>query len=91
MATLITASGEQKQIDPANGGRFTLDELNGLVGGDVEILLLANHRLMVLNEDGKGIGLPRNPSATVMAVGAGIADEDFIVGDVLICDQSQID
>src|SRR5262245_10810548 len=66
----------------------TLDELQEAVGGYIEVLQIEHNGLighMVLNEDGKLRGLALNPMANAIAhATAGIADGDFIVGDVVI-------
>lgn len=85
MATLIKAStGAAETVAPANGKAFTLAELQGFVGGFIELLRLADGRLMWINEDGKRLELPSNPVADHLARKAGIAPWDWVVGDVLI-------
>lgn len=88
MAQHILTTGEVQEIKPQNGAFFKLHELNEFVGGYIELVYLSDNRLMVVNEEGKLMGLPVNIKATREVVMSGI--NDVIVGDVLICDDSQI-
>ncbi len=88
MAQHILTTGEIQEITPQNGAFFKLYELNEFVGGYIELVYLSDNRLMVVNEEGKIMGLPVNIKATREVVMSGI--NDVIVGDVLICDDSQI-
>lgn len=87
-ATLVHVSGETSEVTPRNGTDFTLAEVQRLVDGYVEAIHLPDGRLMLVNEEGKFEGLPRNEAATVLALTAGIAPEDFIVGPAILCDSS---
>ena len=89
-AILLRTSGQEVPATPAHGTRFTLDELQALVGGAIEFLDLPDGKVMVLNEDGKMIGLPPNPAATLRMVGAGTMSHDYAVGNVLIVDAAQL-
>lgn len=89
MASLIKTDGSETTVKPKNGKQFTLEELQAFVGGSIELLMLPNGREMYLNEDGKFNGSKINNRATVIAAGAGIADNDFAAGDVIICDRSE--
>lgn len=86
MATIYKAHGEVIEIEPRNGKDFKLEELQAIVSGYIEIINLADERLMVLNEEGKLNGLAINWKATELAHGYGI-----IVGDVLVCNDNQIE
>lgn len=91
MAQLIKAYGTTGQtVLPADGTVFTLEELQKIVGGYIEALYLRDGRLMFVNEDGKRLGLPPNPLADIIAhQQTGIADNDFIVGNVVICTRAE--
>jgi hypothetical protein len=58
----------------------------------VEVLHLEGSMVMLLDEDGKGKGKPRNERATDLAhrANSGIAADDFIVGDVVVCMASHL-
>ncbi len=88
MATILKTNGERKEVSPKNGSDFQLDELQSIVGGYIEILNLSNNRLMLVNEEGKIYGLPYNHEATELVVKEGY--HDVIVGDVLVCENSQV-
>lgn len=82
---LLTATGAAIGVAPANGTDYTLEELQGLVEGYIEIVTLTENTIMVVNEEGKGC-LPKNVKATVMAKALGaIFPEDYIAGDALLC------
>ena len=82
---LLTATGAAIGVAPANLNDFTLEELQGLVAGYIEIVTLTENTIMVVNEEGKGI-FPKNVKATVMAKALGaIFPEDYIAGNALLC------
>ena len=83
MAQIIKTTGEVIETEPRNGEDFSLDELQGIVGGFIEIVHLADGRVMVVNEEGKLDGLPVNQKASDLY-------PDLIVGDVLVCSLKQI-
>ena len=89
MATIYKAHGEVIEIEPRNGKDFQLEELQAIVSGYIEIINLADGRLIVLNEEGKLNGLAINWNATKIYRESFYTD-DFIVGDVLICNDDQI-
>lgn len=89
MATLITTNGDIVKLEPKNGTDFTLKELQDIVGGHIEIVHLNENEIMVLNEDGKLIGLPTNVKAT-FTFQSMTNIHDFIVGNVLICNNEQV-
>jgi hypothetical protein len=91
MALHITADGSEKEVRPADGKGFTLAELQGFVGGYIEALYLPDGSILWLNEEGKLKGLPENSSGRVqlLAHSAGIAHDDYIVGDVLITTRAE--
>ena len=64
----------------------TLEDLQALVGGYIEVIptrLPRPHRpMMVINEEGKLLGLPRNEIATIIGITSGIEDE--VVGDAVL-------
>lgn len=90
MAKIIRANGEIETIKPKNGKDFQLQELQSIVGGYIEIINLdATNRLMVVDEEGKLKGYPYNEKATELIHNETFLD-DFIVGNVLVCDKKQI-
>lgn len=91
MAQLIKSNGGMAEVVPKNGRAFTLDELQGFVGGYIELVNLVDSYL-VMNEDGRLNGLPKNERATAIAMNVGVISMfDYICGDVLICSINQIE
>jgi hypothetical protein len=85
MAEVIKTTGERIIVAPKSGKKkFTLEELQGYVGGYIEAVYLPKRRVMVVNEEGKLRGLPFNQIATAMVMEAGQIVGP-IVGDVIIC------
>ncbi len=84
MAKWIKTSGEIVDVQPKNGTDFSLNELQGFVGGYIEVVGLDDGKLMVVNEEGKINGLCINSEATLLS------RYDIIVGDVLVCDSREI-
>ena len=88
MALLIKTDGSESTVVPKQGSRFSLEELWLHVGGFLQMLELRTGRLLLLDEEGKN--RPRNARATLLGRTAGIANDDYVVGDVLICDESEL-
>lgn len=79
MAQYIKADGTTSEIAPKNAYRgFTLEELQPLIGGYIEIVYLADGRRMVVNEEGLIHKLPFNKTASRLY------PHSPIVGNVLI-------
>jgi hypothetical protein len=85
MAKIIKTNGEEVDVQPNNGRHFSLKEMQDIVGGYIEVIPYGTKKLMVLNEEGKLLGLPENNVATDLVRGA-----DIIVGDVLLCKASEV-
>ena len=91
MAQIIKTTGEVIKIAPNNGTDFSLEELKTIVDGWIEIVNLRDGRLLCLDEEGKLKGKERNHVATDIYHQAFPQCKDFIVGDVLVCNEDQID
>ena len=90
MAQLIKSNGEISKVLPGNGKVFTLQELQSFVGGYIEFRHV-DGEIMVMNEEGKLMGLPNNDEATNVRMELkAIASDDYVVGDVLICLKKEI-
>ena len=92
-AKIIKADGTTIKVEPKNGTDFSLEELNEIVNGYIEIVWFrdGSDQIMVLNEEGKFEGLPYNHQATIIAQqGKAISLTDNIVGDVLLCHKDLI-
>jgi len=77
-------------IVPANGGDFTLEELQYCVDGLIEVVPLTKDVILIVNEEGKGV-LPPNPIATVIAKAQNaIFPYDYIAGNALMCPSEMV-
>lgn len=87
MAQIIKTTGEVTEVEPAKGKYFSLEEMQIIVGGYIEVVRISNNEIMIVNEEGKLDNLPINKKATEIASIPG----DVIVGDVLVCNRNQMD
>lgn len=90
MAKIIKTDGTCQPVQPANGTDFTLEEMQAIVGGDIELVYLNDTEIMVVNEEGKIEDLDANHTATLILEENYPDTDDYIVGDVLVCDNEQI-
>ena len=90
MAVVIKTDGTMDALQPKNNKVFTLEELKSVVGGYIEIVPLEEGYSMVVNEEGKLLNLPINEGATRYYRNSRNT-EDFIVGNVLICSNKEIE
>ena len=104
MAKILKTDNTSVEVQPKNGRDFSLEELQKIVGGFIEIVEargimleisetgetnyseLPRNTIIVLNEEGKLMGMEFNLVASV-AYGN---PYDAIVGDVLLCRQSEV-
>ena len=84
---ILYVDGREEFIAPKNGTDFSLEELQTIVGGHIEIVQLGNERIMVVNEEGRLLNLPHNYTASRITSVLGIVD---IVGNVLECHTSMV-
>lgn len=85
---VLYVDGREEFIESKNGTDFSLEELQTIVGGHIEIVQLGDKRIMVVNEEGKLNRLPVNVKATFIVNGIGY--KDTIVGNVLVCHTSMV-
>ena len=90
MATIFHTDGTREKVSPANGSDFRLEEMQRMVGGIIEIVYFEDNTVMVINEEGKLLGLPLNMDATVIFRAHYPDSNDYIVGDALVCSEKQI-
>lgn len=91
MALLVKVDGSAERVEPKNGASFSLEELQGYVGGYIQIITPKVGERMVINKEGKLMGLPINKQITDIAhIFRAIMPNDFIVGDVLLCKPKEI-
>lgn len=89
-AFIITTSGKMTPVFPKEGKEFTLDEMQEIVGGSIELIQLPEGRWMVINEEGKIHRLPLNGVATAIFQAAFMGVNDVIVGNVLLALRHQV-
>ena len=89
MAVLIKADGKRQKVEPKHGKKFELEELQGYVDGYIEAIILDDDTVMVVNEEGKLLGLPYNQLASIKFLQEKGYHEP-IVGDVLVCKRNQM-
>jgi len=80
MATLIKSDGTRQE----NYADITLCGMQSAVGGYIELVYLADNKMLVVNEEGAIRSLSRNVEASQLA-------SQTIVGDVLLMNQNEID
>lgn len=88
---IIRANGTRDRVLPDCGGVYSLKELQGFVGGLIELVHLAHdtEHVLVVNEEGKLWGEPFNKDATIVAK---LNDHPFeIVGDAFYCKKDRIE
>ena len=89
MGILIKTNGQALKITPKSGSKFTLEELQGYVGGYIERIELRG-RFMLVNEEGKIFNLKPNTRATMLATQES-AVWDIIRGDVVVLNYNEVD
>lgn len=85
MATIIKVDGTREPLKD-----LSLASLQKIVGGYIEIVPTNTGQLLVLDEEGKLKGKEVNPEGTRLTRGI-VADDDFIVGDVILAKKSEIE
>lgn len=85
MAKFIPADASQpeREVQPKNGKKFTLQEWQSYVGGYVQVVQTNDGSAVLMDEDGKLKDRPVNLRATALLFGI-IALADQVVGDVLV-------
>lgn len=69
---------------PDNGTDYTLEELQSIVDGYIEVINLDDKRIMIVNEEGK-YRFNRNQKATELAHSKrAIFANDYIVGNAIV-------
>ena len=86
MAKIIRVDGTEEIINPP----FSLKYLQSIVGGYIEIIHVDENTRMIINEEGKFKNLQVNTNATELVV-RNLFEDDYIVGDVIVIDVSEMD
>ena len=91
MAILISPDSDiENEVVEYEGKTMPLELMQEKVGGFIELIRLVDGRYIVFNEEGKLKGLPFNIIATAL-VAELIQASDFIVGDVLLLEEDEIE
>lgn len=86
----VVCATDTVEVEPNNGTDFTHEELQGYIGGYIEVVYLNNDRMMIVYEEGKLKGLPFNVAATLAYnEGTGRYD-DLILGNAIVCNRNQV-
>lgn len=85
---VLKTNGECYAITPKNGKTFSLEELQTIVGGYIEIVQTIDGWFLVVDEEGKLKRKELNPVATSISKHQWA---DPIVGNALYCDPNCID
>lgn len=85
MAKLYKTTGEVIEIQPANGKKFTLEEVQQYVDGYVERVELKHREVLLCNEEAIVYNMPYNRKATeVLAENYGQGCQG-LYGDIIHC------
>lgn len=88
MGQILKTDGTTVKVSPKNGKDYTLEEMQEIVGGYIEIVpCVDSTKILVINEEGKLENLPINVEATRIA---DISIWDCIVGDALLCESDEV-
>ena len=88
-STLLKVNGERVDVAPKNGKDYKIEELQGFVGGYIEIIRLSQSQIMVVNEEGAINGMRVNNNAS-LAVSMVFGFHYPIFGDVLVCPDEMV-
>ena len=89
-AKIIYTDKEAEDYTPKNGKTFELDELQGIVDGNFEIVRLRDGRIIIVDEDGKSKDKAVNiPATNIMR--RDHYTTDYIVGTAIVCDADMIE
>ena len=89
-AKIIYTDKEDEDYTPNNGKTFELDELQGIVDGNFEIVRLRDGRIIIVDEDGK----LKDKAVNIPATNIMRRDHyttDYIVGTAIVCDSDMVD
>jgi len=86
MATYLKCDGNVQKIRPKDGKSFSLDELQKLVGGNIEIVNAISGGKLVINEEGKLADVIVVNERATSYYGK---DFDVIVGDAVLVEVNE--
>ena len=78
-----TLHGCERTVMRPEGAEWTLEELQSIVGGYIEVIRLPDERILIVNEEGRLRNLPPNPAASAAAgrliVGVAIVADSMVL------------
>jgi hypothetical protein len=83
MATLLRTDGSVEVLAPPNGVHWSLEELQTLIGGYIEVVSTIEGKYLVIDDEGKRKRKPLNAAATRLYKHG---RSDVIVGDAVVID-----
>ena len=86
--SIIRPGGLIEKISP-QGEFYTLKEMQELVGGLIQMIRIPGNRTIVLNEEGKLLGLDFNLTATSLYKGY-LFEGDYLVGNILVIEDKYL-
>ena len=93
MARLIRSNGVEEVITPSNGKKWSLGELQKIVGGYIEMMPGIKPVRLIMNEEAKLKMLPVNNAATAIVLdllkGKVLRYTPILRGDVIILDPKE--
>lgn len=87
MAKLYRVNGTVETVEPKNKTDFSLEELQKIVGGLIEVVPVFGDKYIVVDEEGRLKNYQHNKTASQLVFGQVIGD---IAGDMLLCNQDEI-
>jgi hypothetical protein len=86
MATLLRPDGRIEHVTPSNGTRWSLEELQTLVGGNIEVSRTCEGHYLIFDRDGLAKRKPPNFAATQAFL---YGEYDVILGEALVIDNDR--
>jgi hypothetical protein len=86
MAKLFKVDGTVENVKPANGTNFSLEELQQLVGGLIQVVPVFRNQIIVVDEEGRLKNYQHNLIASLLVMDEVNGD---IVGDMVLCKKSE--
>ena len=86
MAKLFKVDGTVEDVKPANGKSFTLEELQKMVGGLIQVVPVFKSKYIIVDEEGRLKNYKHNTIASLLVMDEVNGD---IVGDMVLCGRAE--